>query len=221
MYGQALLHTLAQLDATTDAAVMLRHAARFPITDPRTATTIELTPQGFRDAEAFGGKLTGFSRLRLHHSPVKRCQQTAEAIARGASANGLAVEWRGAQDLLGVSFIIDEEETARLTVLHGEAFLRLWLAQQVDPRVIRPAAALAADYIAYFADGLRTSDGGRRLDLHVSHDWNTMVLREIALGVRHEEAGWLEFLDGITFQRDNGALRTIYRHHSVRHAVPA
>jgi hypothetical protein len=49
------------------------------------------------------------------------------------------------------------------------------------------------------------------LDLHVSHDWNIIVLRELVCGVRHEDAGWLDFLDGVVFTPTAAGLRAAYR----------
>jgi len=39
-------------------------------------------------------------------------------------------------------------------------------------------------------------------------------LREYCVGVRHEEAGWLTFLDGVAFRRGERGLRAVYRAHA-------
>lgn len=211
MHGHELLATLQAQTAPAVAAV-LRHAARHPIQDPARPELAELTEAGWRDAEAFGGRLTGYDRVRLFHSPIKRCRQTAEGIARGATRAGLAVEMAGERPELGVDYILDLAETGRLSVVHGEHFVRLWFGGEVPAQLIHGAPEIAARKLGYLSARLGEPVAeGRRLDLHVSHDWNVLVLRERLLGVRHEEAGWAHFLDGVTFTGEGAGLRAVYR----------
>ncbi|MDQ5979853.1 MAG: Histidine phosphatase family protein [Verrucomicrobiota bacterium] len=211
MQGRELLATLSTL-RTGCAAAVLRHAARHPIKDPREPLLAELTEEGHRDAEAFGASLRGFDRVRLFHSPVKRCRQTAEGVAAGAIRAGLGVEMAGAQTELGVAYILDQIETGRMSGLHGEHFVRLWFTNQVPEQLILRAPAIARRKLAYLRTRLaEPAEGGRRLDLHISHDWNVLILRELLLGVRHEDAGWATFLDGVAFATEATALRAFYR----------
>ncbi|AOS43309.1 Histidine phosphatase superfamily (branch 1) [Lacunisphaera limnophila] len=212
MQGHELLATLNSLTAHRAVAAVLRHAARHPIIDPREPLAAELTAEGLQDAEAFGARITGFDRLRVFHSPVKRCQQTAERIAAGAGRAGLAVELVGPQPELGVAYILDQVETGRLSGVHGEHFVRLWFTNQVPVAFIERGPDVARRKLAYLQSRLRDpSDSGRRLDLHISHDWNVIILRELLLGVRHEEAGWAPFLDGVAFTLEAEKLRAFYR----------
>ena len=213
MQGHELLATLHSLTAHRTVAAVMRHAARQPIVDPREPLSAELTPAGRQDAEAFGANITGFDRLRLFHSPVKRCQQTAECVAAGATRAGLAVELVGAQPELGVAYILNQVETGRLSGLHGEHFVRLWFTNQVPVELIERAPDIVRRKVGYVAARLLEPAPavGRRLDLHVSHDWNVIILRELLLGVRHEEAGWARFLDGVAFTAEAERLRAFYR----------
>jgi len=220
MHGQEILHTLRALDTRRVVALLIRHAERFPIVDVTDPTQAELNPAGRAAATALGARLEGFSRLRLFHSPVTRCQQTAECIARGAASAGLAVELVGPQDPLGIDYILDLAEAGRLTALHGDHFVRLWFSGRISPRVIRPAAEIAAEKLAYLTARLDEAAGPGRLDLHISHDWNTIILRELMLGVRHEEAGWLDFLDGVAFEPKPGALQAVYRDRTATRPLP-
>lgn len=219
--GSQLLQTIQSIPAGVSAAAFLRHAERHPILDATDPTLAELTEAGIAAAEVFGGKIVGFDRVRLFHSPVKRCRQTAEAIARGAKKTGCAVEVVGPEDALGVDYILDLKEAGRLTVLHGEHFVRLWFGGQVAPTVIREAAQIAARKLAFMSQRLHEpAVGGRRLDLHVSHDWNIIILRELLCGVRHEDAGWLNFLDGVAFYPTADGLCATYRERAVTRALP-
>lgn len=221
MHGLELLETLRSLPTSAPAAVFLRHAEREPIVDSAEPTLAEITPAGAGAAEALGAQIRGFGCVRLFHSPVKRCRQTAECLARGVSSTGCPVEIVGPEPALGIDYILDLKEAGRLTVLHGNHFVRLWFSGQVAPNVIHAAQRIATRKLAHLMRRLdEPCAQGRRLDLHVSHDWNIIVLRELVLGVRHEEAGWLGFLDGIAFAPVATGLQAVYRDRTVTRSLP-
>ena len=221
MHGHALLETIRSLPPHTHAAVILRHAERFPILAASDHTLAELTPNGHAAAEAFGARISGFDCVRLFHSPIKRCRQTAVGIARGLGVTGCPVEIVGEAEVLGVDYVADPAETARLATQHGDHFIRLWFSGEVGPKVIRTAEEIAGRKLTYFANHLRAPClHGKRLDLHVSHDWNILTLRELLCGVRHEEVGWLDFLDGVAFTTEGGGIRAIYRDRAVKGPLP-
>lgn len=214
MQGHELLQTIANLTTAPTVAAVMRHAARHPIANPAEPTLAEITTDGAKSAVEFGKRLTGFNRVRLFHSPVKRCGQTAACIAQGAAAVGIAVELVGAQTEIGIDYIVDQVESGRLSAIHGEHFVRLWVNGEIPATVVRPPSALAAQQTNFVSARLRDplAEGqGRRLDLHVSHDWNIMILRELLLKIRFEEAGWLTFLDGVAFTADATNLQANYR----------
>lgn len=211
MRGEELLQTLRQAAADGGpVAAMLRHAARHPIADPREPHLAELTTEGCAAAEEFGTWLGDFARVRLFHSPVKRCRQTIECIAIGAQRVGVEVEVVGEHPDLGINYIRDVTEAGRLSVEYGEKFVRHWFAGTLPPGIVDPVEAISARKVAYVRGHLATAQPGT-LDLHCSHDWNIMVLREHLCAVRHEDAGWLNFLDGLTFRPAPTGVRAIYR----------
>lgn len=216
MRGDELLELLRRERAAGwPIAAMMRHAARHPIADPKEPHLAELTAEGCAAAEQLGARLGDFGRVRLFHSPVKRCRQTAECVARGAEQAGVRVELFGAHEELGIDYIRDVAEAGRLSVIHGEHFVRLWFEGRVPPHVIDPAPALAARKVAFVERRLtEIAHEPSTLDLHVSHDWNIIILREHLIGVRHEDAGWLTFLDGVSFRHSASGLLASYREHT-------
>lgn len=221
MHGNELLETIRTLPPEGNSAIFLRHAKRFPILDAADPTLAEITPDGAIAAEAFGARMSGFEHVRLFHSPIKRCRQTAESIARGLGSTGCAVEIVGAEPTLGVDYILDLKEAGRLTVLHGDHFVRLWFTGQIAPNIIRAAAHIAAEKLLYLTRRMdEPSTRGRRLDVHVSHDWNVIILRELMLSIRHEDAGWLTFLDGLAFSSRPTGLHAFYRDRSLMKPMP-
>jgi superfamily II DNA or RNA helicase len=71
--------------APTDRPVMvlLRHAARHPIPSGEVGDEVFLTEEGVRIATALGA-VVGERLVGLYSSPVRRCLETADALARGA-----------------------------------------------------------------------------------------------------------------------------------------
>ncbi len=221
MRGLELLNTLHSLPTTTPVAAFLRHAERHQIADVSDPTKAEITSAGAAAAEAFGVGIKGFDCIRIFHSPVKRCWQTADAIARGIVSRGGVADVAGPEDALGIDYILDLKEAGRLTLKHGDHFVRLWFSGQIASSVIEDAEKIAALKIAHLTQRLQEPcPRGRRLDLHVSHDWNILVLRELLVGVRHEDAGWLNFLDGVAFAPAPGGLRAIYRDRATFAPLP-
>lgn len=199
---QDIAQVLAARPEARHAAAIIRHAQRHPLgstTDPSKAL---LTDAGKAAAVALGGRISGFAHLRLFHSPVMRCQQTAECIAEGASSSGMRIELCGARPRLG--FVCAKNEPAALTLYTeiGDAFVTRWLSGQLPQGMMEDPSDTVSQNLAEIADALdQATPHGPRLDLHVSHDWNIMVMRELLVGVRHEEVGWLGFLDGLGLWR--------------------
>jgi len=194
------LVSLSHFQAADRAVLVLRHAEREPIPDPLRPELAELTPAGMKAARELGARLVGFSHLRLFHSPVKRCRQTAECIGQGLADLGPRIDGPFEVASLGLGYIRGAHEVAELTREHGDHFIRLWFEGRVDARFMQDPRELARHMRGHMDECLEQQAAhGRRLDIHVTHDWNLLVLREWNLGLRHEEAGWIEFLDGVAY----------------------
>jgi broad specificity phosphatase PhoE len=207
---------LKTLDPARQNILLIRHAERFEITAIATSSQVLLTEKGKQDAVALGQRLAGrFGPVRLYHSPVERCGQTAECISRGITEAGGTAVLGGALPWLGgdfiqaeAAFVDDEIAAAGIT-----AFLRNWFDDKL------PAAKIASP-----AQGARTELGllARQLDnepgliIDVTHDWNIMLLLENYLGLRHEIVGMPPFLGCLTVSRENsGELHLGYGGKSV------
>jgi len=194
------LVAISHFQSADRVVLVIRHAEREPIPDPLRPELAELTPAGMQSARELGTRLGDFQELRFFHSPVKRCRQTAECIAEGARSLGLAVVEPLPIVSLGLGYIRAMQEVAELTRIHGEGFTRLWLSGSIDSRHMQEPAELSTRMRGHMEEQLaHSSPAGRRLDVHVTHDWNLLVLREVNLGLRHEEIGWVDFLDGIAY----------------------
>lgn len=222
MCSQKVLDSIHALPGTAHAAAMIRHGERHKLTSTTDPTAALLTEEGKRAATAMGAGLRHFSHLRLFHSPVERCRQTAQCLAEGARTAGLHVELAGPEHRLGFGYTKDMATACRMYSAMDEAFIAHWFTGQVPEEVISRPEHLADLTLNHITARLQEpSTRGRRLDLHVSHDWNLLVMRELLLGLTHEEAGWLGFLDGLAFApKGDDELHAFYHVQSATGKLP-
>jgi len=177
---------------------MARHAERYDITDLATSHTVLLTEKGKQDAIAFGRRLAaGQTDAVLFHSPVPRCRQTAEGIARGLDTERVQVSglsplaWLGGDPLaIDTGFADDHIRT------HGvDGFLRSWFDGLFPPERVIPLAEAARFQMREL---LAQAELGTSLVVDITHDWNLMVVLEYYFRLRHEENGTPVFLDHLT-----------------------
>ncbi|MGR3973655.1 MAG: histidine phosphatase family protein [Candidatus Rhabdochlamydia sp.] len=74
---------LPLLQEETRSLLLIRHGHRDPFPPHSLGTDISLTEEGVEASTALGRRLRKVKLQSLYTSPVKRCQQTAEAIVQG------------------------------------------------------------------------------------------------------------------------------------------
>jgi len=184
---------------------VVRHAERHPIHDLATADAVLLTPAGVEAARTFGGALPAGRPVQLWHSRVERCGMTARAIAEGVTAAGGRAACGGVLDGLCGAFVRDFDGVVALTRQFpggggSEGFVRRWFDGHFDPAMIDPCHVAAGKLLSCVARALAAAVPGNLVVL-VTHDWEIMTLRETYLGARHDNVGWVDFLDGLVITR--------------------
>jgi broad specificity phosphatase PhoE len=202
-WGGRILRALDRAPAESPAALFVRHSARGAFTDIAHALDVPLSDEGRREAVRFGRSLPLSRRVRLGHSPVERCEETARLIAEGVTLAGGTAEVEGMDFDLGGPYLVDPRAMVRLA---GEGdFPRAWLDGRIPEDVVQPAPVAAQGQAAVSIRAIGRGEPGD-LWILVSHDWNILVVREVLFGLRHEDVGWVDFLDGIAFFRAPGGL---------------
>lgn len=190
--------------STGPMAVIIRHADRNDIASVTDSLGVGLNDKGRREARSFGEKVRGEHEVRLFHSPAVRCRETAEAIAAGLVMNGNRVVSSTETWDLCAPYLLDER-TLEVADRLGHDFLRAWFGGHLDEGWILPAREASDKVLRPIIDLLIDEASPSRLDIHVSHDWEIVLLREILFDTRYEEAGWVEYLDGLVFVKgENG-----------------
>ena len=192
--------------------MFVRHAEREPVLDLRTHERARLTPQGHADAKESGALLAKLSSyVRVHHSPVERCGETARGLVEGAAAAGARAEVIRELQALGSPFIVNPERVSEL-IGPGEAkgrinfkqFMRDWFDGRHPPEILMARGPAAVTQLGCVVEHLGTAqeDG---VHVFVSHDWNIMLVREEVLGIKLEDK-WPHYLDGFVVALDGDEL---------------
>lgn len=194
--------------------LLLRHAPRGEITDARTGHDVPLTPEGEALATDLGARIAPLLRrddaVVLAHSPVPRCRQTAAAIRTGLSTALNSATVIGDRGHLGGPYLVDPRRALDTAAHLGPRFLRRWFDGALPASLVQPCTEAASDQVAAAVEVLDHPERPR-LAVLVSHDWNLMLVREHFFGVRHEDAGWIDFLDGVSIRRAAEGLALSYR----------
>ena len=186
------------------AALMVRHAERYRIEAYTNGFNVPLTDRGHADALQLGGHLAPWSPIELWHSPAPRCADTARRLAEGAIAKGGQARVVGSDERLLGPYLRDVETVLEIAQRLGRGFLRQWFDGHLDPSIIQGRDATARGQLDVVLEKLLVLERG--LVVVVSHDWNILSVRESYMGVRHEDIGWLSFLDGVAMAPAGGDL---------------
>jgi hypothetical protein len=198
-------------------ALIVRHAERHDVSSVAESLMVGLTEKGRKDAFELGRSIEGVDQLRLFHSPAVRCRETAESIAEGFLAKGGTVQGIKETWDLCAPYLLDDE-VLKEADRQGYKFMRSWFNGQFDTEWIKPTPMAADMVLAPILAGLEDDEETGRLDLHVSHDWELVLLREELLDVRYEDAGWIEYLEGIRFFRQGDGFAVQNRDRSASFA---
>jgi len=209
--GTLLVQDLADWGWPTPAAILIRHAERPPVTSLKEINHLELTEAGRAAARQLGRRLAHYPELRLIHSPILRCEQTATAIASGAAEGGSEISEVRRESVLGGSYAIDRTRALTKADELGSQFVRAWFSGALEPGLMRPLGESLREHVDLVRKGFETNTSGELLTVYVTHDWNVSVLREGLFGIRYEEEGWPEYLDGVSFALFSGQLQCRFR----------
>lgn len=189
---------LTTLPTDRPVVLLLRHAEREPIEKLEDTVAAALTPAGISRAEELGRGLAQAPRILLWHSPVGRCRQTAEAIARGAERGGCRkVELVGPLPVLGGPYMLDWRAVMPRVIEHGAGpFVRRWFSGELEPGLVREARASAREQLLHLQ--LQASESKQPgLLVNISHDWNLLLVRHFYLERGRQLFGWPEYLEGL------------------------
>lgn len=197
-------HLLKSLEehGAEDISMLIRHAPRHRIPEGVIEHhDIPLTSRGRVMAYEFGEKLPDDVPVRLFYSPIPRCKETAECMREGVISNSGSAVLMGERDFLDTHAIVDLGRMVRMMEeTGGLEFIRKWLDGEIERAIMNEPHQVVSRIAEGVIASKREKENNRRtIDIHVTHDVNIVSAREILLGVRLENAGWPDYLDGFLF----------------------
>jgi broad specificity phosphatase PhoE len=190
--------TPANVPGDRCAALVLRHAERPEFSGDDAGNDIALTDAGSTAARKLGETL-GNRILSIHSSPVRRCVQTALAIADGAALS-LPIKQ---SELLGDpgAFVLDGERA--MTNWHRLGNLGV-IRHLATSNVVLPGMRPAEEAVRLLRDWISTQlNGVHGLHLFITHDAVLAPLAARLTGSFVEDLHYPGFLGGMAIWHDD------------------
>lgn len=196
-----LARTLAALDPERPFVLVVRHAAREPISDRDPYADVDLTPAGIDAARDLGDAVGAMIRWAAT-SPMRRCRRTVAEVLRGRAVRCDDDPRLGDPG----AWVVDPREGARLYAALGTSgVVRRQIAGEAWA-CMRPLAEGSCLLLSCALDGLLRGDSG----LCVSHDAVVMPAIAHLTGDRFESR-WLAPLDGFAVQLGARGVEVVWR----------
>jgi len=205
--SQNTLDTITTLldRGVTRMSVILRHSDRYYDKNYRMEPFMGLTEPGKSYALEMGKKLPDTITPRLYSSHFGRCIETAYLIDKGFTlATGSPLPHNMTRDILAPFYIKDIEKALGLMEAAGsQKFIRNWFDHAIDETIMEDPEQ-TADRLTDFMTGCLSDLNQGQVAVCVSHDWNIFPIKEFKLGLPHEGAGDVGYLDGVVFYEQEG-----------------
>lgn len=201
--ARGIINNLDQFSLSSKIILILRHSQRFEpkLTDEN--QYMELTSQGRIMARFFGEKLPNNRTIRLFHSPVNRCKETAEEIHVGFKENGGESIFKGECKVVwGIGlkreFFMSELQKHR----DIDIFYR-WVAGFYKPDDM-PSITTFCQKAANVIWNQFNKEPEKGIDIYISHDWHMNSFRFGWFSLPPEDK-WIGYLGGFafTFEEDH------------------
>ena len=194
-------------------SVILRHSDRFYHKDARMEPFMGLNEAGKTYAFDLGKSFPADLIPVLHASHFGRCIETAYLIDKGFTAvTNADLDHTTTHETLAPFYINDIEKALELMMERGSGqFIRDWFDKAIDESVMQNPEKTAEILTQFMISRLKTLSPGQA-SVCVSHDWNIFPVKEFKLGLPHEGAGDVGYLDGVIFyEKDDQVLATTYQ----------
>ncbi|TXT67544.1 MAG: hypothetical protein BAJALOKI1v1_70035 [Promethearchaeota archaeon] len=191
-----LLKGIKQFPQDSKLIMVIRHSHRYDSNSIRDHPKDLLTPVGHQYAKLFGESLPKDRPIRVYHSIIERCKQTADNIINGYIHSPLSAELMGTLDVLYDIGITQEDFYREAAKYPLDKLVYRWVAGLYPQEMIPPLQEYAMKAARRIWNVLESAPE-RCIDIHVTHDLILSVLRLGWFGLPFQE--WPSYLSGILF----------------------
>jgi broad specificity phosphatase PhoE len=218
-WGKPAAQLLTQCKTLVDnkpAVMIIRHSERANIEKPSEVRAAGLTETGREAARVFGQLLPENRRIRLYHSPVSRCRETAECILEGAVESGKEAELLGGLGILEGPRS-DFEKFSECLIRDWPNSINFWLSGRYHSSMVE--SSLDYSKRASLELGLDRGVDSGDLVLYVAHDLPILGLLFHWFGVL-PSLEYASFLNGFMCQRLEGRVSLFFKGTKVEVDLP-
>ncbi|MFX1349480.1 MAG: hypothetical protein ACFE92_12500 [Promethearchaeota archaeon] len=202
-HARSLINGISEFHEDSKLILILRHSHRNEPEFLNKVHKLRLTPEGHAVAKKFGESLPKNKPIRIFHSIIWRCEETAEDIHNGFKSIGGKSELKGVFSPLYDIGIDDRSFLAQFKNYHFKDILFRWAAGFYLPEEWTPFIQYSQKSAHLIWNQLKDAPEGG-LDIYITHDWHLMSLRFGWFGIAPDER-WVKFLGGFafTFEEDH------------------
>ncbi|MFX1324633.1 MAG: hypothetical protein ACFE8N_06740 [Promethearchaeota archaeon] len=196
-HARTIIENLNKFPKDCKIILVLRHSHRNEPKILEKVHKLRLTPQGHAIARKFGESLPKHRSIRLFHSIIWRCEETAENIHNGFKSIGGRSEIKGKLAPLYEIGIDNNSFLDQLKGYHFSEILLRWVAGFYLPEEWTP-------FIQYIKNATQViwnqlvDAPEKGIDIFVTHDWHLMTLRFGWFGLPPDDR-WVYFNGGFAF----------------------
>lgn len=192
--------------------LVIRHSIREKITDVNDSYRQRLTEEGIELARQLGKTLSKHSdNFTFYHSPVPRCEETANSIKEGIESQNKNVFKVTAFEPLGGFFNRDFKTIADLCHQTGhEKYLQDWYGNKVSPEIVMPCSEAAN----FMFNEITNTNHENTTKVFITHDWNLFCLQSLF----RQSVAEMEipnYLEGIIISNDKKTFNPFKQAHFI------
>jgi len=186
-------------------SAIIRHSERnYDKENPFREPFMNLTENGKDASLQFGEQLPLGMLVRAFSSFIGRCIETAYLIDKGYTSKGGKTTINVVEFFLSPFYAKNPAEILKAFVEGGSlGFVRRWLNGEFPSELIANPESSAKKIVGFAKEKL-TESLEDHIDIFVSHDWNLYLVKEILLGLKHEDYGKVEYMEGVVLYSQNG-----------------
>jgi len=185
--------------------LILRHSIREPIIDARNSQNQLLTKEGEQLAQYFGEHLPTNKKYNLFYSPVKRCEQTTDFIRIGLKNSNVEIVKYEENKFLTGFYVKSSDIMAEVNKISAFEFIKKWHNKEfTNDKMLN---FIEAREIMLKSILNLSSTDKEFVNIHITHDWNIMLMYSYLHDIVSEKYIWPDFLQGV-FTYDNNQLMT-------------
>ncbi len=184
-------------------SVIMRHSARhYDLENPRTEPFQGLTEEGKEYSYDLGKRIPQDLTIRLFSSTFGRCIETAYLIDKGFTSVGGSAINNNINIKLAPSYVKEPQLLLKIMQEGIPDFIRYWFEGNISTDIIDRRDNAAKEIVAFLTTELKELPENH-INLTISHDWNMYLIKESFLGLKHEDTGNVEYLEGAVIYEEN------------------